>query len=317
MGQKRRAATGAVVAPKLVDQYVELGRERTDKIFVVLTEFGTQRDKRFPDRDTTDAFAGPVRFDGPKHNQIPEPDRAKDSSTVWQVDYSQAYVKKLYFGEGSGVESLKTYDEQQSSGRYSVDGTVTGWVKVPFNEARYGRSDDNPTDANGDDPNVCEGQLCATSYDLVRDAVNQWVADQKKQLGETTAQITKQLAEFDQQDRYDYDGDGDFNEPDGYIDHFQIVHAGGDQGDGDPIPGEDAIWSHKSYAYQSGTGTTGPSQHKAGGTEIGDSGLWVGTTRCSRRTAASPSSPTSTATTSACRTCTTPWAATSRSSSGA
>ena len=27
-------------------------------------------------------------------------------------------------------------------------------------------------------------------------------------------------------DRYDYDGDGNFNEPDGYIDHFQSVHAG-------------------------------------------------------------------------------------------
>ena len=39
---------------------------------------------------------------------------------------------------------------------------------------------------------------------------------------------------MDAWDRYDYDGDGNFNEPDGYIDHFQIVHAGGDQADGDP-----------------------------------------------------------------------------------
>ena len=37
------------------------------------------------------------------------------------------------------------------------------------------------------------------------------------------------------QDRYDIDGDGNFNEPDGFIDHFQIVHAGGDEAAGDPI----------------------------------------------------------------------------------
>ena len=63
--------------------------------------------------------------------------------------------------------------------------------------------------------------------------------------GTTDAQITADLQSFDQWDRYDYDGDGNFNEPDGYIDHFQIVHAGGDQADGDPYQGEDAIWSHR------------------------------------------------------------------------
>ena len=77
--------------------------------------------------------------------------------------------------------------------------------------------------------------------------MNQWVADQKA-AGRTTAQITADLKTFDQWDRYDYDGDGNFNEPDGYIDHFQIVHAGGDQADGDPNQGEDAIWSHRWYA---------------------------------------------------------------------
>ena len=43
---------------------------------------------------------------------------------------------------------------------------------------------------------------------------------------------------FDVQDRYDYDDDGDFREPDGYIDHFQVVHAGGDEADGDPVYGD-------------------------------------------------------------------------------
>ena len=34
---------------------------------------------------------------------------------------------------------MAEYYETQSSGRYSVEGDVTDWVKVPFNEARYGR----------------------------------------------------------------------------------------------------------------------------------------------------------------------------------
>ena len=274
--QQAKARSGATVAPKVVDQYVELSRESTDNVFVILTEFGNKRDPRFPDRDTNPKVPGPSTFEGPLHNKIPQPDRSKDNSTVWEKDFSPAYFKKLYFGEGDGVESLKTFYEKQSSGRYSVDGTVTGWVKVPYNEARYGRSTDDPKDANGDDPNVCASNVCSTSWDLVRDGVNQWVTDQKRLFGRTDAQIKRQLAQFDQLDRYDYDGDGDFNEPDGYIDRFQVVHAGGDEADGDPIQGEDAIWSHRWYAYNTQAGVTGPAQNKLGGTQIADTGLWVG-----------------------------------------
>ena len=72
------------------------------------------------------------------------------------------------------------------------------------------------------------------------------------------------LATFDQQDRYDYDFDGNFREKDGYIDHFQVVHSGGDQADGDPYQGEDAIWSHRWYAYFNGIGNHRPREQQAG-----------------------------------------------------
>ena len=65
-------------------------------------------------------------------------------------------------------------------------------------------------------------------------------------------QITDYLKTFDVQDRYDVDGDGNFDEPDGFIDHFQIVHAGGDEAAGDPIYGTDAIWSHRWYVQPPG-----------------------------------------------------------------
>src|SRR3954453_23869684 len=97
------------------DQYVELAREKTDRIFVILAEFGNERDPRFPDKDTDPAKPGPQRFAGPLHNQIPAPDRAVDNSTVWQPDYNREHYQDLYFGEGRNVESVKTYYQTQSS----------------------------------------------------------------------------------------------------------------------------------------------------------------------------------------------------------
>ncbi len=246
-------------------QYVELSREKTDQIFVILAEFGNERHPDYPDQDTDPDVPGPARFDGPMHNEIPQPDRRVDNSTVWQPDYDADHFRKLYFGTAPGDESVKQYYEAQSSGRYSVDGVVSNWVKVNYNQARYGRSNGYP----------CDSIVCSNVWALVRDAANQWVADQKA-AGRTDAQIAADVRAMDQWDRYDHDGDGDFNEPDGYIDHFQIVHAGGDMADGDPIYGEDAIWSHRWYAYASDQGRTGPPNFPAGGTQIGDTGIWIG-----------------------------------------
>ncbi|MET7394434.1 immune inhibitor A domain-containing protein [Dactylosporangium sp. NPDC005572] len=263
--EKRGASTVVNVGKKgkgHVDKYVELTREKTDKIFVVLAEFGNTRHPSYPDQDTNPAVEGPARFDGPLHNEIPQPNRAVDNSTIWTQDFSKQYFQNMYFATGNGAESLKTYYERQSSGRYSVDGLVTDWVKVPYNEARYGRSNGYP----------CGSNVCSNTWYLIQDAINAWVDGQHAQ-GKTDAQIKATLASYDQWDRFDYDGDGDFNEPDGYIDHFQIVHSGGDQADGDPNQGEDAIWSHRWAAFQNFT--SGPDFNKLGGTQIGTTGLWV------------------------------------------
>ncbi|MER5797132.1 immune inhibitor A domain-containing protein [Streptomyces mirabilis] len=235
-----------VVKLKGKNKYVELGRERTDKIFTILVEFGDQVDSR---------YGGTV---GPLHNQIAAPDRTKDNSTAWQADYNQAHFQDLYFGTGKNTESLKKYYEKQSSGRYSVDGEVTDWVKVPYNEARYGSN-----------------KASTGAWYAVQDGVTAWVADQKA-AGRSDADIKADLAKYDQWDRYDYDGDGNFNEPDGYIDHFQIVHAGEDESAGGGAQGEDAIWAHRWYAFGTDAGATGPAGNKLGGAAIGDTGIWVG-----------------------------------------
>ncbi|MFD9278384.1 immune inhibitor A domain-containing protein [Streptomyces mirabilis] len=235
-----------VVKLKGKNKYVELGREKTDKIFTILVEFGDQVDSR---------YGGTV---GPLHNQIAQPDRTQDNSTAWQADYNQAHFQDLYFGTGKNTESLKKYYEKQSSGRYSVDGEVTDWVKVPYNEARYGSN-----------------KASTGAWYAVQDGVTAWVADQKA-AGRSDADIKADLAKYDQWDRYDYDGDGNFNEPDGYIDHFQIVHAGEDESAGGGAQGEDAIWAHRWYAFGTDAGATGPAGNKLGGAAIGDTGIWVG-----------------------------------------
>ncbi|NEB04859.1 immune inhibitor A domain-containing protein [Streptomyces sp. SID13726] len=225
-------------------KYVELGREKTDRIFTILVEFGDQVDPR---------YGGTA---GPLHNQIAKPDRKVNNSTAWQADYNQAHFQDLYFGDGNA--SVKSYYEKQSSGRYSVEGEVTDWVKVPYNEARYGSND-----------------AATGAWYAVQDGVDAWVAE-REAAGDTAAEIAAELAEFDQWDRYDFDGDGDFNEPDGYIDHFQIVHAGEDESAGGGAQGADAIWAHRWYAFGTDVGATGPSGNKLGGTQIGDTGVWVG-----------------------------------------
>ena len=230
----KKWAQGEVVkTPK--GQHVDLKLDETDKIFVVLVEFGdtqyeTATEKRFigppPDGSTTDVT-------GPAHNEIAPPNRTIDNSTLWQPDYDRAHYQDMYFNR------MKEYYETQSSGRYTIDGDVTEWVKVPFNEALYGR-------------NYCGSIVCNTSRALVRDALAMWVDSKLHPTDGSTPWTLQQtndyLATFDIEDRYDADDDGVLNESDHVIDHFQIVHAGGDEAAGDPHQGTDAIWSHRSAA---------------------------------------------------------------------
>ncbi|MFJ5679919.1 immune inhibitor A domain-containing protein [Streptomyces sp. NPDC093097] len=266
-GQAKPSERGGSKVVKLgKGKYVELAREKTDKIFTILVDFGDKVDDTTMYDPDGDGPLPPVKkyggTPGPAHNTIAKPDRAKDNSTAWQPDFNRQHFQDLYFSHDKKKESLAKYYERQSSGRYSVNGQVSDWVRVPWNEARYGS-------------NYCGSTNCSNAWDLIRDAVNQWVADQKAQ-GRTDAQIKADLAQYDQWDRNDYNGNGNFNEPDGYIDHFQIVHAGEDESAGGGAQGTDAIWAHRWYAYGTDAGKTGPADNKAGGTQIGNTGIWVG-----------------------------------------
>ncbi|MCC6300873.1 MAG: immune inhibitor A [Anaerolineales bacterium] len=239
-----------VVWPLYRDRYIELEREGEDSIWTVLGEFGTQIHPNYGD------VAGPL------HNEIPEPDRSVDNTTIWTSDFSQPYFDTLLFNEQKGANSMRNYYIEQSSGRYTVNGAVEDWVTVPYNEARYGAD-------------YCNSIVCATTWLFVRDSVGAWYNQQIAD-GKTPAEIDAYLSQFDVWDRYDYDGDADFNEPDGYIDHFQSVHAGEGQETGGGAQGTNAIWSHRWYAFYNNAGITGPSFNLLGGVQVGGSSYWIG-----------------------------------------
>jgi len=222
-------------------QFAELALEKNDRVFVIVAEFG---DAIHPN------YGGEP---GPLHNQIAEPDRTVDNTTIWQADFDKTHYEDMYFNQ------MVDYYAKQSSGRYTINGDVIDWVKVPYNEARYGS-------------NFCGSTTCSTVWYLIRDAINQWVVDQKA-AGMSNQEIHDYLATFDVWDRYDADGDGNFDEGDGYIDHFQIVHAGVGEETGGGAQGEQAIWSHRWYTSYQGIGVWGA--NGLGGMEFGGNGTFA------------------------------------------
>jgi immune inhibitor A len=239
-------------------QFVELARTGEDSILTILAEFGTG--------DATHTHGGaPLTHngpDGPLHNEIPEPDRSVDNTTIWAPDFSRDYYMDLLFSEEPGAVSMRNMYIEMSSGQYAVNGDVTDWVQVPNNAASYGS-------------NYCGSIVCQDTWRFVQDSANAF-ADGFA----STDALNDYLAEFDVWDRYDHDGDGNFNEADGYIDHFQSVHAGEGEETGGGAQGSDAIWSHRWYAFANLIGAVGPTVNGEvvpfGGTQIGDSDYWIG-----------------------------------------
>lgn len=228
------------------NRWAELKKaDKVDPIFTILAEFS----------DTIHPVVGGTP--GPQNNEIAEPDRTVDNSTLWEPNFDSAYYSKMINGPG---ESMADFFYKQSGGKYSVSGDVSDWVKVAYNEARYGSNNFSSA---------------STYWPFVRDTANAWY-DAQVAAGKTPAEISDYLKQFDIWDRYDHDGDGNFNEADGYIDHFQAIHAGEGEEAGGGAQGEDAIWSHRWYVYSNLVGQAGPDGNLLGGVQIGSSGMWIG-----------------------------------------
>ncbi|WP_345298325.1 immune inhibitor A domain-containing protein [Candidatus Villigracilis affinis] len=122
--------------------------EKNDRVFVIIAEFG---------EGIHPTYGGEP---GPLHNEIAEPNRAVDNTTIWQADFNKEHFEDMYFNQ------MVDYYAKQSSGRYTINGDVIDWVKVPYNEAVMVQT--------------FGSHQCSTVRYLIRDAINQWVADQKQ-----------------------------------------------------------------------------------------------------------------------------------------
>jgi immune inhibitor A len=241
-GKGARASKVVEISPR---EYVQYGVEETAQLFSILVDFGDEVDERYPDAPA-----------GPSHNEIPEP-AVDDNSTYWEPDFSRDHFMEMFFTglEDQGGESFADVYDEMSSGRFDLQGDVSDWVTVPYSTASYG------TTESGED---------MTRF--VQDAADAWY-EQQVAAGKTPEEIDAYLKSFDVWDRYDMDGDGITSEPDGYIDHFQAIHAGEGEEAGAP---ESAIWSHRWSVNQGGLGSDGPADFaKLGGIKIGDSDLWI------------------------------------------
>ncbi|MFE7561306.1 immune inhibitor A domain-containing protein [Kitasatospora sp. NPDC057500] len=254
----KTAGRRAPAKVRIGNDYVELAQQRKDKVFVILAQFGDQV-------DNTTLHNGQPRYGGtpgPLHNAIPKPGRS-DNHTLWNQDFSRQYYQKMFFDDSPGAVSMRNYYRTQSSGRYDIEGTVSDWVTLPWNEARYG-SNKGPQGSGA----WTQGQ------EFIRDAVKAWYDGQIAQ-GRTPADVKAELAQYDVHDRYDHDKDGEFGRPDGYLDNVVVVHAGVDETWGGGAQGADALWAHRSWTFPDPTGQTGPDGNRIGGAPVGDTGLYV------------------------------------------
>ena len=152
----------------------------------------------------------------------------EDNPVLLYDDYTKEHYEQMVFGDstykGGNDEnfiSMKAYYEEQSGGSYTIDGVVSDWYTAKHPAAYYGGN--YPT-ADGSD---------IRPRDLVQEALEAASKDPNID-----------LSQFDKEDLYDLDGDGNYREPDGIIDHLMIVHAGTGEEAGGGAIGADAIWSH-------------------------------------------------------------------------
>ena len=290
----RKGASGFPLAAKqlgkLEAQAIQTGKNprqlkqskgtQTAKLLTVIVEFNENANDDFsgwsrPTDYVTDepCVTEPAGFrtNGPLHNQIPNPATTglgRDNNTYWVPDFTPAhYDTLLYSTTGSttrvrtditgpdgkpGIDptgmTVRNMYREMSQGAYDITGTVAGWVRVAHSEAWYG-ADSCEAGAGSDagHPNNPNG-----AAQLVIDAVDALAA----------AQPNFPWGDYDIEDVADADGDGNFNEPDGVVDHFVLVHSGKGEESAGGAQGTYAIWSHSSSVSPSTGGHTVPGTDK-------------------------------------------------------
>jgi immune inhibitor A len=262
--------------PKEIKKQKQAKSTQTAKLLTILAEFnenanddfsGWSRPTDYVTDDPCVTEPAGTTMSGPRHNEIDNPATSglgRDNNSYWVPDFSPAHFNTLLFSttgsttrvrmdltgpdgkpgiDVSGMTMRNMYREM-SQGAYDVTGEVAGWVKVAHSEAWYG-ADSCEAGAGSD---VGHPDNPSGAQQLVIDAVNAFAASRPN----------FPWSDYDIEDVIDADGDGNFNEPDGVVDHFVLVHSGvGEEGAGGE-QGTYAIWSHASAVSPAAGGYTVP-----------------------------------------------------------
>ena len=120
---------------------------------------------------------------------------------------------------GKNYLSAYQYFLNESGNTFFFSGQVSGWHTASENASYYGQN---------------EKYIDNRVSELVIEAVDAMAASN-----------SVNLADYDNEDPYDLDGDGNRNESDGIIDHVMIFHSSIGEETGGGVLGDDAIWSHR------------------------------------------------------------------------
>ncbi|WP_028110980.1 immune inhibitor A domain-containing protein [Ferrimonas futtsuensis] len=155
-----------------------------------------------------------------------------DDTGMYYPSYPASHYDKLLFSStgfpgptGRTLQSARQFYTEESGGSFDFSGKVFDWVTADNNAAHYGAP-------KGEDKD-------SAVPDLVFEAVTKLVAR-----GDVD------LSEFDQEDQYDRDGDGNLNEPDGIIDHIMVFHSSIGEEAGGGYLEDNAIWSHRYFVFE-------------------------------------------------------------------
>lgn len=157
-----------------------------------------------------------------------------DDTAMYYPSYPLSHYQDLLFSktgfkgpQGQNLTSGYQYYQAVSGQTFSFTGEVKGWYTANQNAEYYGANDPQ----SGSDAQVSQ---------LVKEAVSQAVASMS----------VAELASYDVEDPYDINNNGNYNEPDGIIDHVMIFHSSIGEETGGGALGANAIWSHRYFVNQ-------------------------------------------------------------------
>lgn len=166
----------------------------------------------------------------------------RTDTNMYYADYTADHYQGLLFSDsgypgpsGQTLQSAYQYYQAASGESFYFTGDVKGWFTADHNADYYGAND-----PDNDDNDI-------RAVELVEEAITK----------AASTMSAAELAQYDQEDPYDVDGDGNLDEPDGIIDHVMVFHSSIGEEAGGGVLGDDAIWSHRFFVEGNSSTTYG------------------------------------------------------------